>query len=51
MAPCRIALLASIAIGICLAESLSDALRLGRFQDALTLSDALLKTQPRDPVV
>ena len=51
MAPCRIALLASIATGICLADSLSDALRSGRFQDALTLSDALLKTQPRDPVV
>jgi Flp pilus assembly protein TadD len=51
MLGCRIALLASIATGFCLADSLSDALRSGRFQDALNLSDDLLKTQPRDPVV
>jgi tetratricopeptide (TPR) repeat protein len=51
MLGCRIALLASIATGLCLADSLSDALRSGRFQDALNLSDGLLKTRPRDPAV
>src|SRR5215468_5475701 len=51
MLGCRIALLASIATGYCLADSLSDALRSGRFQDALNLSDDLLKMQPRDPAI
>ncbi len=49
MSPGRIALLASIATGFCFADSLADALRSGRYQDALAASDTLLQTQPNDP--
>ena len=44
----RIAILMVVA-GCCFAaDPLSEALRSGRFQDALSLADSLLKTQPRD---
>ncbi len=51
MFPGRIALLASIAAGFCFADSLPDALRSRRFQDALALADALLQTKPSDPAL
>lgn len=44
----RIALIATIAAVCSLADSLPEALRSGRFQDALTLADSMLKAQPRD---
>ena len=45
----RLGLVALFAAGLCLADSLSDALASKRFQDALQLSDSLLKERPRDP--
>lgn len=47
----RIVLLVSFAVGCCRADSLGEALRSGRFGDALTLADELLKAKPQDPKV
>jgi len=40
--------MAAIAAGSCFGDALSDALRAGRFEDAVTLADSLLKIQPED---
>ena len=44
-------LLAAISAGLGYADSLAEALRAKRFQDALTLSGSLLRSQPEDPGV
>jgi Flp pilus assembly protein TadD len=51
MKACPIVLLAVIGTGLCSADSLAEALRSKRFQDALTLAGSLLQTQPEDPGV
>ncbi len=51
MKPCLIVLSAAISAGLCYADSLAEALRAKRFQDALTLSGSLLQSRPEDPGV
>ena len=45
----RFGLVALFAARLCLGDSLSDALAARRFQEALQLSDSLLKERPQDP--
>jgi cytochrome c-type biogenesis protein CcmH/NrfG len=51
MKACLIVFLAAIATGLCRADSLAEALRAKRFQDALELSGSLLLSRPGDPSV
>src|SRR5712692_922589 len=49
MKPWLIVLFAAIGAGLFGADSLAEALRAKRFQDALVLSGSLLQTRPEDP--